>query len=293
MSGMRARAVVRRAQGPFLLPARVVLLIAGLIAVGLGIFIVLHEYHVGQVDRLYLIIALIVALVWLAGIGLGFQGNRIGVFGAAAIAFVQFGVLASNHFVSGPGALGTFVKHEGLPVATAAMALVPACAAVILSAAVCWTNPKGRNRRLETAALLVAACAGAVLVILQATDGLHRADFGTANVEDGSFAAAVVASLWLAGGLWIARVRRSGALLIAVATFIVWYSFVTLHLVKGGTSMSEVATKSGIIWVLISAAATVLAAASFLLTLGLLVMSVVRRQPTAIAAGSQPVRRGA
>jgi len=291
MSGMRARAAVRRAQGPFLLPARVVLLVAGLIAVGLGTFTLLHEYHAGQVNRLYTIIALIIGVVWLACIGLAFIGYRIGVFGAGAIAFVQFGVLASTHFVSGPGALGTFVKHEGLPVATVAMALVPACALVVMSAAVSWTNPRARNPRLDTIAVLVASLAGAALVILQATDGVRRIDFGTANTEDGAFAAAVIASLWLAGGLWIARLRRTGALMIAVATFIVWYSFVTLHLVKGGTSLSEVASMSGVIWALISAAATVLAAASFLFALGLLGMSIVRRKPSAIAAGSQPARR--
>ena len=273
---MRARGIVRRAQGPFLVPARVVLLVAGVIAVGLGTFIVLHEYHAGQVDRLYTIIALIVGLVWLACSGLGFQGYRIGLFGAGAMAFVQFGVLAANHFVSGPAALGTFVKHEGLPVATAAMALVPACALIVISVGVCWTNPKARNPRLETIALLVASLAGAALVILQATDGVHRIDFGTANTEDGAFAAAIVASIWLAGGLWVARVRRTGALLIAVATFIVCYSFVTLHLVNGGTSMSEIAAKSGVIWVLISAAATVLAAACFVVALTFLARSVLR-----------------
>ena len=93
---MRARGIVRRAQGPFLVPARVVLLVAGVIAVGLGTFIVLHEYHAGQVDRLYTIIALIVGLVWLACSELGFQGYRIGLFGAGAMAFVQFGVLAAT-----------------------------------------------------------------------------------------------------------------------------------------------------------------------------------------------------
>jgi len=215
---MRAGAGVRRAQGPFLLPARVVLLVAGLIAVALGTFTLLHDYHAGQVDRLYTILALLSGLVWLACIGLGFMGYRFGVFGAGAIAFVQFGVLASTHFVSGAGALGTFVKHEGLPVATVAMALVPACALVVMSAAVSWTNPSARNPRQETIALLLASLLGAVFVILQATDGVHRTDFGTANTEDGAFAAAIVASLWLAGGLWIGRVRRTGALLIVVAT---------------------------------------------------------------------------
>lgn len=283
---MRARPGDRRVQGPFLLPARVVLLIAGVIAVGFGCFTLLHEYHAGQVNGLYTIIALVIGVVWLASIGFGFTGHRIGVFGAGAIAFVQFGVVASTHFVSAAGALGTFVKHEGLPVATVAMALIPACALIVMSAAVAWTNPKGRNPRLETIALLVASVVGATLVILQATDGVHRIDFGTANTEDGAFAAAIVASLWLAGGLWVARVRRTGALLIAVATFIVCYSFVTLHLINGGTSLTEVASTSGVIWAVISAAATVLAAASFVVALTLLALAVVRprRSKTAPAA---------
>ena len=294
MSGVRARAAIRRAEGPFLLPARVVFLAAGLIAVALGTFIVLHEYHAGQTDRLYTVVALVAGVVWLACLGLGFQGNRVGVFGAGAIAFVQFGVLASDHFVSGPGALSTFVKHEGLPVATAAMALVPACALVVMSAAVCWTNPRARNPRLGTLALLLASLAGATFVILQATDGVHRLDFGTANTEDGAFAAAIVATLWLAGGLWIARVRRTGALLIVVATFIVGYSFVTLHLVNGGTSMREVAAKSGVIWVSISAAATVLAAASLVVALSFLALSALprRRSKPAAAAGSATNQSG-
>ncbi|HEV2012499.1 MAG TPA: hypothetical protein VGR77_01230 [Candidatus Dormibacteraeota bacterium] len=113
-------------------------------------------------------------------------------------------------------------------------------------------------------------------MILQATDGVHRLDFGTANPEDGAFAAAIAASLWLLGGLWIARVRRTGALLIALATFIVWYSFVTLHLVKGGIGINKIASSSGMIWAVISVAAAVLAAASFLLALGILVLAIFR-----------------
>jgi len=282
MSGMRATAAVRRAQGPFLVPARVVLLVAGVMAVGLGTFTLLHEYHAGQVERLYTGIALVIGLVWLASIGLGFLGRRIGVFGAGAIAFVQFGVIASSHFVSGPGALGSFVNHEGLPVATVAIALVPACALVMMSAAVCWTNPKGRNPRLSTMPLLVVALAGVVLLILQATDGVHRGDFGTANTEDGAFAAAVLTSFWLAGGLWIARVRRTGALLIAMPTLIVCYSFVTLHVVKGATSLSAIASKSGVIWALIDVGAAILAAASFLAALALLTLSMTRRKPASV-----------
>src|SRR5437879_13617536 len=103
---MRARGMVRRAQGPFLVPARVVLLVAGVIAVGLGTFIVLHEYHAGQVDRLYTIIALIVALFWLACIGLGVPGYRGGRFGAGATALVRFVLLPAHHHRPCPAAHG-------------------------------------------------------------------------------------------------------------------------------------------------------------------------------------------
>jgi hypothetical protein len=293
MLAMRAGPAVRRAQGPFVIPARTLLLASGLLAIALGVFTLQHELHSGQVNGLYAIVALIVAAIWLACVVLAFLDVRIGVFGAAAIAFVEFAVVASTHFVSSAGALGTFVKHEGLPVATVAMALVPACTVVVISAAVSWTKPGGRNPRPETLPMLFAALLGAALVILQATDGVHRADFGRANVEDGAFAAAITASLWLVGGLWLARVRRTGALIVMLATFIVWYSFVTLHLVKAGTSLSEVASTSGPIWAVISFAATVLAGASFLVALGLLVLSILRRKPGAVPVGKQPARRGA
>jgi hypothetical protein len=141
---------------------------------------------------------------------------------------------------------------------------------------------------------LLVALAGAVLVILQATDGVHRDSFGSSNTEDGAFAAAVTASLWLLGGLWIARVRRLGALIIMLATFIVWYSFLGLHLVKGGTTLSQVAAKSGVIWAVFSAAAVILAAASFLVALALFAVAVVRgrRAKSASAAPAAQRARG-
>jgi hypothetical protein len=293
MLAMRTSLGVRRARGPFLLPARTLLLTSGLLAVALAAFLLFHELHSGQANGIYTIVALVVGAVWLICIVLAFSGQRLGIFGAAAIAFVEFAMVASTHFVSAAGALGTFVKHEGLPVATVAMTLVPACAVVVITAAVSWTNPRGRNPRLETLPLLVAAFLGAALVILQATDSVHRADFGRANVEDGAFAAAVSASLWLLGGLWIARVRRTGAILIALATFIVSYSFVTLHLVRGGTTMSEIASTSGPVWAVISVAVAVLAAASLLLAVGLLAVSIIRRKPAALPGGTQPAQREA
>jgi hypothetical protein len=288
---MRANPIAQRRGGPFLIPAATLLLASGLIAVGLGIFTLLHERHTGQVDAVYMIVGLIVAVIWLTCLVLAFLGYRIGIFGAAALGFIDFGVTATSHFEAGPASLGSFVKSEGLPVATVAMGLLCACVLTVVAAAAAWGNARGRDRRLGTVPLLVVAVAGAILVILSATDGVHRDSFGSANTEDGAFAAAVTASLWLLGALWIARTRRVGALLIMLATFIVWYSFVTLHLVKGATSLSQVAAKSGVIWAVFSASSAILAAASFLVALALFVVAVVRRR--AKSARPAPAARAA
>jgi hypothetical protein len=269
------------------------LLVSGLIAVGLGTFTLLHERHSGQVDAVYMIIGLTVGVIWLASLVLAFHGFRSGIFLAAAFAFVDFSVTATSHFEAGPASLGSFVKSEGLPVATVAMGLLCACVLTVVTAAVAWGNARGRDRRLNTLPLLLLAVAGAVLVILQATDGVHRDSFGTANTEDGAFAAAVTASLWLLGGLWIARLRRVGALIIMLATFIVWYSFIGLHLLKGGTTLSQVAAKSGVIWAAFWASATILAAASFLVAFALFAAAVVQRRrprPAPAAPAAQRAR---
>ena len=282
----------RPSTGPFVLPARLVLAIGGIIAVGLAAFNLFHEFRATEVDALYTAIASLVLLAWLGAIGLAYRGGRVGVFVTAFIAFVEFGVIASSHFVAGTAAVSSFVAKEGLPVATADMALIPACMLVVMSAAVCWSTPRGRNRRLDLLPLFLTAVVGTVLVLLQATDDLHRKDLGNATPEDGAFAAAVLASIWLAGGLWISRVRKTGSLLIAIGTFGVWYSFVTLHLVKGGTSVSQIVSASGAVWAWVGSAAALLAAASFLLSIGLFVESLIRRRAKPTTA-KQPVRRRA
>jgi hypothetical protein len=289
---MRTTPTLVRRGGPFQVPARTVLLVSGITAAVLGVLTLLHEYHSHQVGGVYAIVALILAVIWLASLVLAFLGFRIGIFLAAALAFVDFGVTASGHFESGPGAMGGFVRSEGLPVAPIAMGLLCACVLTVVSATIAWTNPKGRDRRLDTIPLLVVAILGAVLTILQATDGVHRDNFGTANTEDGAFTAAVTASLWVLGGLFIARARRVGALIIVLATFIVWYSFITLHLIKGGTSLSAVASKSGVIWAVFSASAAILAAASFLVALALFVLALVRLAKSARVAASAQRARG-
>lgn len=290
MMRMRAGPAVRPTPGPFVLPARIVLLIAGLVAVALAAFDVLHELHAAQVDRVYGSIALVLAAISLAAVIAAFFGLRLAIFFAGAMGFIEFALVASGHFES--GALGRFVKKEGLPLATVDMALVLTCALVVISAGVAWTNPRGRNRNLDLLPLLAAATVGSILVILQATDDFHRTDFGTANPEDGAFSAAFLATFWLVGGLWIAHARRLGALVIIVATFGVWYSFVTLHLIKGVT-VSQIASRSGVVWAFAAAAAAIIAAACFLLSVGLLAWSFVPGKRSAAEAAAQRARRGA
>lgn len=248
------------------------LLAFGLLAVALGVFNLFHELHARQVDALYTIIALAVGVVWLVCIMLAVGKNPIGVFGTAVIAFLELGVVAQGHFASSPGAIGSFVRMEGLPVATALMGLVLACVLVMMAAIAGWGHIGEYSRQRETLPLLIVAGIGAVLAILEATDNVHLAGqalpgFGKTPAEDGAFVAALTASLWLAGGLWMARMRRTGAVLIAIATFGVCNSFVSLHLAKGGTSLSLIATRSGPIWAVIAAAVTVLAAVSLLAAL--------------------------
>jgi hypothetical protein len=294
---MQARPAVRVRQGPLLFPARYLLLVSGLIALVLGSFNLYHERHAAQVDTVYTAAALIVFAIWLASIILGFKGQPIGVFLTGAIAFIQLGEIAQQHFAATAGAIGSFVRIEGLPVAADLIGLVIACVITVVAAIVCWGHATGYNRRRETFPLLIVAAIGTVLAVLEATDNVHLAGsalpgFGTTTAEDGAFAAAITAALWLIGGLWIARVRRVGALLIALASFGICYSFVVLH-VRGGTPLSLIATKSGLIWAIIAAAVAILAAASLVVALGLLAMSVIRRKPAPLPGGTQPARRQA
>jgi hypothetical protein len=290
MLAMRASPAGRRAQGPFVLPARLLLLVAGLLSIALGAFNLGHELHTGNVDVIYVVVAGLVGLVWLTSLFLAWRGARLGIFLAGLIAFVEFGVIAAAHFVTAPWDIDIYSKHEGLPVAAVLIALLVTCALTAMAAVVSWTHATGRDHRAETVPLLVVSVAGAILVVLHATDNVHRTDFGSAKPEDGAFAAAVAVILWLAGAFWIARVRRTGAILIVLGTFIVWYSFVTLHVV-GGTSVSAIAAQSGAIWAAIALGAATLALASFLTALAFLALDVVRRVRSRAAATAPPERQ--
>ena len=297
MSRMQARPAVRVRQGPLLIPARVLLLVFGLVALALGVFNLFHELHAGDVDRNYTIVALVIGVVWLASIILAFRGQPVGVLLTGAIAFIELGAIATAHFTSTAAAIGSYVLKEGLPVAAALIGLVVACAITMMAAVVSWGHGTGSYRRRGTLPILIVAAIGALLAVLEATDNVHLAGkalpgFGTTGAEDGAFTAAIVAALWLVGGLWIARVRRTGALLIALATFMVCYSFVILH-IRGGTPLNVVTDKSGLIWAVIAAGVAILAAASLVVVLGLLALSFVRPRRATAPAGTRPARREA
>jgi hypothetical protein len=276
MVRMRAGPAVRRGQGPFLIPARTLLVVSGLLAVALGTFNLGHELHSTNVDIVYVVVAGLVAATWLASLFLAWRGFRLGIFLAGLIAFVEFGVIASGHFAVAAWDIHVYSVHEGLAVAAVLMALLPACALTAMAAVVSWGHPNGYDPRPRTLPLLLVSVVGTILVVLHATDNLRRVDFGTANAEDGTFAAVVAVMLWLVGALWIARVRRIGAISIALGTFMVWYSFITLHVVHG-TSVSTIAAQSGTIWAGIALGMATLAAASFVTALAFLVEPLVRR----------------
>ena len=259
-----------------MLPARPLLLVAGLLSIALGSFNLGHELHSGNVDVIYVVVGGVVAVMWLVSLYLAYIGSRLGIFLAGLIAFVEFTVIASAHFVTAPWDIDIYSKHEGLALAAVLIALLPGCALTVMAALVCWTHATGRDPRGETLPLLVVSVVGAIFVVLHATDNVARSDFGAAKPEDGAFAAAVAVILWVAGALWIARVRRTGAILVALGTFIVWYSFVTLHVVAG-TSVSEIAGKSGTFWGVVALGTATLATASFLAALTFLAFAVARR----------------
>lgn len=280
MVAMRASPAVRGTRGPFVLPARMLLVGAGLVSVALGSFNLVHELRSTNVDIIYVAVGAVVGVIWLVSLYLAWRGFHLAVFLAGLIAFTEFGVIAAGHFVSAPWEIDVYAKHEGLATASVLIALLPACALTVMAAIVSWSHPRGRLRQLETLPLLLVSLLGAILAVLHATDNVARKDFGTASPEDGAFAAGVAVILWLVGALWLARARRTGALLIMLGTFILADGFVTLHLL-GGTPVSGIASKSGVVWAGIALGMATLAVASFVAALTFLVAALAPKGPWA------------
>ena len=277
---MSSRSTVRRPRGPFAIPARVLLLASGVASIALGAINLFHERHVSEVDNLYLGIATVIGILWLASLVLAFRGIKPAVAGAGTIAFVEFGIIGSSHFVTGPAGMSAYVKSEGLSVAPVLMALMVTCLLTFMTAIVCWSHPTGHLKRVRMLPFLLSSVAGAVLVILYATDSVRRDDFGTASQEDGTFAAVVSATFWLFGGLWISRARKTGALLIGLGTFMATFSFTALHLARGTHSIADIAAKSGPGWAVVATAMAGLAYISLAFALTILLLDLwLRRRP--------------
>ena len=92
--------------------------------------------------------------------------------------------------------------------------------------------------------------------------------------------AALAVILWLVGAFWLARARRTGALLIMLGTFILADGFITLHLL-GGTPVSVIASQSGVVWAGIALGMATLAVASFVAALTFLLAALAPRGPWA------------
>ena len=98
----------------------------------------------------------------------------------------------------------------------------------------------------------------------------------------------------------MAKTRGTGLLMVWAdidpefeAEYHRWYDEEHIAHLLAGTSVTEIQSTSGTGWAVVAAAAAVLATASFLTALGLLIVSLVHRRPAAVAATAQAARRGA
>lgn len=282
-----------RRTGPFLLPARIVFVFSGALAIAMGLAHLFDEVQRTEVDAFYAVLAVIASQVWLFSLIFGWRGNRLALTFAGGLAFAEFGIQASTHFAIGVNAIEFLLPTRGLGLAVNLMLLEVACALCFVTAIICASNPFGASRRLESFPLLLAALAGVSALILSSADAASRHGFGTLNVEDGLLLTVIAATLWIIGSLWMAGAPRLGALVVIVATASVVIPFVPLHLVNGGTSMQQLADKGGLGAAIVAAAAFVLAGASLVVSVGLLVRSAIPRKRASAPPATQPVRRGA
>jgi len=254
-----------RRSGPFLLPARVVFVSSGLLAIAMGLVHLFDEVQRTEVDVLYAVIAVIVSQMWLFSLFFAWRGNRLALALAGFLAFAEFGVQASTHFAIGVSAVEFLAPTQGIGFTVNLLLLEVACAVCFVSAIICASNPRGTSRRLESFPFLLVALAGASAELLHAANDVGLRSFGSVSIEDGLAFAALTATLWIIGALWMGGAPRLGAVLVAVATANVVIPFVTLHLAKGGISLDEIAKRSGGAgWAVLAASMAILAAASLI-----------------------------
>lgn len=254
-----------RRGGPFVLPARVVFVSGGLLAIAMGLLHLFDEVQRTEVDVFYAVIAVLVSQLWLFSLFFAWRGNRLALAFAGFLAFAEFGIQASTHFALGINAVEFLAPTRGVGFTVNLLLLEVACAVSFVSAVICASNPRGSSRQLESFPFLLAALAGASAVILHAANDVGLKAFGSISIEDGLAIAALTATAWIIGALWMAGAPRLGALLVALATANVVIPFVTLHLAKGGVSLDEIAKRSGGAgWAVLAVAMAILAAASLI-----------------------------
>jgi hypothetical protein len=266
----------RRRGGPFLLPARVVFVSSGLLAIAMGLVHLFDEVQRAEVDVLYAVIAVIVSQLWLLGLFFAWRGNQFALALAGFLAFAEFGIQLSTHFAIGIYAIEFLTPSRGIAFPVNLMLLEVACALSFISAIVCISNPRGASSRLESFPFLLVALAGASTVILHAADDIWRKGFGSLSIEDGVALASITAAVWIIGALWMAGAPRLGTVLVMLATANVVIPFITLHLAKGGVSLDRIAKESGAGWAVLAAAMAILAAASFLAALTFFALGVLK-----------------
>jgi hypothetical protein len=265
-----------RRSGPFVLPARIVFVSTGLLAIAMALLHLFDEVQRTEVDVFYAVIAVIASQVWLFSLYFAWRGSRLALVFAGLLAFVEFGIQTSTHFAIGVNAVEFLAPTQGIGFTVNLLLLEVACAICFVTAIVCASNPKGRTRRLETFPFLLVALAGASAVILHAANDVGLKSFGSISIEDGLAFAAITATVWIIGALWMAGAPRLGAFMVVLATTNVVIPFVTLHLAKGGVSLDEIAKQSGGAgWAVLAAAMAILAAASLIGSLTWLALRLV------------------
>jgi hypothetical protein len=267
MFAVQASTISRRS-GPFLLPARVVFVSSGVLAIAMGLVHLFDEVQRTEVDVLYAVIAVIVSQLWLFSLFFAWRGNRFALAFAGFLAFAEFGVQASTHFAIGIYAVEFLAPTRGVGFTVNLLLLEVACAVCFVSAIICASNPRGTSQRLDSFPFLLVALAGASALLLHAANSVGLRSFGSISIEDGLAFAALTATVWIIGALWMAGAPRLGALMVVVATANVVIPFVTLHLAKGGLSLDEIAKRSGGAgWAVLAAAMAILAGASLIASL--------------------------
>jgi len=268
----------RAKRAPFLIPARVLVVIVGLVAISAAVLHLVDEVQRTESAGIFLLAVIGLGVIWLVSLGIAWRGSRIALFIAGLLAFAEFGLQATNHFITGGSQdISTLALHRGLAVGITLLALGPACLLTSIAAIEAVSNPRGRSVSRTGLVQLAISVPGVIFLILHAADDLGRGGFGSISPEDGSFLAMVIATIWALGALWTAGHPRRGSVLTAVATGFVLVPFYSLHL-AGGVSLATIAQKSGAVWAVVAGAMAGCAALAFALAAGFLITSLAGRR---------------